>query len=87
MASRDSTAPLEASERAAVARFLDQAHATLLDDRITAERGHYILGFLVDALHRAAVDVRRGNRSADLDTVTSDLARRVEQLAIGERVT
>jgi hypothetical protein len=83
----ETTRPLQADERAAVARLLESAHAALMNDDIPLGRGNIVLGFVTYALERAALDVRRGHRAGDLDTVARDLDRRVHQLVSGNTVT
>jgi hypothetical protein len=83
----DSTAPLDPSERAAIARLLERVRATLLDDRFTAAQRPEVLGYLTHVVERAALDLRRGHRAADLDTLAGQLGRFVSRLVGGDVVT
>ena len=83
MAKQDSTAPLSVHERSAAARLLERIHAALLDDRFTAAQRPEVLGFISHMTERAALDLRRGHRAADLDALTGQLDRFVARLTEG----
>lgn len=88
MDSTHSTKPMAALERAATARLLEAAVDALTDERLELDqtRFDHAVGFLVFALGRGALDIRRGHRGADLDATAAELRRRVEQLATGDTV-
>ena len=68
----DSTAPLEAHERAATARLMEAARDALRSE-IRPEQAIDLLRMVTDSLERAALDLRRGHRAAEIDTLTSRL--------------
>jgi hypothetical protein len=69
MTETDSTRPLSPHERASVARLLEAAHGALMSE-IRPEDGRDLLRAVTDALQRGALDIRRGYRAGDLDSVT-----------------
>jgi hypothetical protein len=80
---KDSTAPLDPGERSAIARLLETAHAALTEERIPVGRESVLLGTLIYAIERAALDVRRGHRAADLNLITADVRDTIAEL-LGE---
>jgi hypothetical protein len=87
MDTQNSSRPLAADERSAVAVLLEAAHAALMNEAIPYGKGNVALGFIAHALERGALDVRRGHRAGDLRTVARDLERRIRQLATGTTIT
>lgn len=81
VATGDSTAPLEAGERAAVARLLEAAHDSLNDGRLRLLDRIEVADHLVNVLDAAALDVRRGWREGRLDAAVGELDRLVQRLA------
>jgi len=79
---QETTRPIDAAERGAVARLLEQAAAALAAD-VPDDRAPVLFGTLQHALRRGATDIRRGHRSGDLDTVTGELRRLVAELTEG----
>jgi hypothetical protein len=78
---KDSTAPLEASERAAIARLLEAARDALGDKRLHLLDRIEVADHLVNVLDGAALDVRRGWRQGRLDAAVGELDRLVQRLA------
>ncbi len=86
MDNAETTRPLAADERSAVAALLESAHAALMNPDIPVGRGNIVLGFVAHALERGALDVRRGHRAGDLRTVARDLDRRIREIITGNVV-
>jgi hypothetical protein len=78
---QDSTAPLEAGERAAVARLLEAARDALGDQRLHLLDRIEVADHLAGAFDAAALDVRRGWREGRLDAAVGELDRLVQRLA------
>lgn len=80
-ARRPQAAPIEAAERASIARLLEAARDALQDSRLHLLELRDLADHLVGAFDRASLDVRRGWREAALDAITAELDRYREQLA------
>jgi hypothetical protein len=76
----DST-PLEAGERASVARLLEASRDALSDKRLHLLDRIEVADHLVNLLDAAALDVRRGWREGRLDAAVGELDRLVRRLA------
>ncbi len=81
MPATESTAPLEVSERHAVARFLEATRDALDDQRIGYIGRARLAGYLVAKFDAAALAVRQGHRAHLLDRITGELDRVRGQLA------
>ncbi len=81
MAQQDSSAPIHAGERAAVARFLEAARDALDDDRLRMLDRVQLGGHLVTKLDEAALCVRRGYLEVRLDTLAGEVDRYRADLA------
>ena len=78
----DSTArPIEAGERAAIARLLEASRDALGDKRLHLLDRIEVADHLVNAFDAAALDVRRGWREGRLDAAVAELDRLVQRLA------
>jgi hypothetical protein len=79
---QDSTArPIEAGERAVIARLLEAARDALQDKRLHLLDRIEVADYLVNAFDAAALDVRRGWREGRLDAAVGELDRLVQRLA------
>ncbi len=78
---KDSTAPLDASERAATARLMEAARDALRDKRLGVLDRLELAAHLAGALDDASLCVRRGYREARLDAIVGELDRYLHQLA------
>lgn len=78
---KDSTAPLVASERAAIARLLEASRDALSDKRLHLLDRIEVADHLAGAFDAAALDVRRGWREGRLDAAVGELDRLVQRLA------
>jgi hypothetical protein len=75
------SAPLEAGERAAIARLLEAARDSLGDKRLHLLDRIEVADYLATVFDAAALDVRRGWREGRLDAAVGELDRLVQRLA------
>jgi hypothetical protein len=74
-------APLEAGERASIARLLEASRDALDDRRLDYIGRARLAGYLVSKFDEAALAVRQGHRAHLLDRITAELDRTRETLA------